>query len=124
VSPSAHHRQAGITVIGFLILAAVFGTVGLAILKIVPLYMERMRIGTVLSDLQQELATGGNTVPSIRLALESRFNIENLDVPRDEVEISQGGIGYVVTISRESRASFAADLWFVVIINEQVEISR
>ena len=51
-------RQAGITAIGFLLLAAIFGGIGLAVMKIVPLYMEKIRIGTVLEDLQVELAAG------------------------------------------------------------------
>ena len=43
--PLHKSRQAGITLIGFLILAAVFGALGLAVLKIMPLYLEKMRIG-------------------------------------------------------------------------------
>ena len=117
-------RQAGITLIGFLLLAAVFGTVGLAVLKIVPLYMERMRIGTVLGDLQSELATGGNTAQSIRLALQSRFYVENLAaLESGELDITRQGQGYLVSINRESRTPFVADLYFVVVIDEQVEIN-
>ena len=118
-------RQAGITLIGFLLLAAVFGTVGLAVLKIVPLYMEKMRVNTVLEDLQEELGTGGNSIPAIMNALNSRFYIENLkELTADEVDIVRQGEGFMVTVNRESRASFLADLYFVVVINEQVEISR
>ncbi|MDX1561802.1 MAG: DUF4845 domain-containing protein [Gammaproteobacteria bacterium] len=123
IGPPAR-RQGGMTVIGFLLLAAVFGIVGLAALKVFPLYMEKMRVGTVLEDLQQELAGGGNTAQGIRNALEARFYVENLQVARSEVDISQGGAGYIVTIDKESRTPFFADLWFVVVINEQVEIIR
>ena len=118
------HRQAGITAIGFLLLAAVFGGIGLAVMKIVPLYMEKIRIGTVLEDLQVELAAGSNTIQGIRNALESRFYVENVSVPRDEMEITRRGEGYLVRINRESRTPFIGDLWFVVVIDEQVEISR
>ena len=117
-------RQRGMTVIGFLLLAAVFGIVGLAALKIFPLYLEKLRVGTVLEDIEQELAGGGNTAQSIRNALEARFYVENLQIARSDVDISQGGPGYIVTVDKESRAPFFADLWFVVVINEQVEIIR
>jgi hypothetical protein len=119
-----YERQAGITVIGFLLLAAVFGTLGLAGVKIVPLYLERMRIGTVLNDLKDELAIGGNTAQGIRTALENRLYIENLELPRSDVDISQGNSGYLVKIDHESKAPFFADLWFVLAVNKQVEISR
>jgi hypothetical protein len=121
---SRRHRQAGITAIGFLLLAVVFGTLGLAVMKIAPLYLERMRIEAVLEDLQTEMAAGGNTVTGIQNALESRFYIENVKVPRDEIEIARKGEGFVIKINRESRAPFFADLWFVVVIDEQIEISR
>jgi hypothetical protein len=124
LSRRAYHHQAGITVLGFLILAAVFGTVGMAGLKIFPLYMERMRIGTVLEDLQDELGIGGNTAQSIRTALENRLYIENLELPREEIDVRQGDSGYLVAVNREAKASFVADLWFVVEIDKQVEISR
>lgn len=125
IDQSGRRRQTGITLIGFLLLAVVFGTVGLAVLKIVPLYIEKMRVGAVLEDLQEELGTGGNSVPAIMNALNSRFYIENLkDLTADEVDIVRQGEGFTVTINRESRASFLADLYFVVVINEQVEISR
>jgi Tfp pilus assembly major pilin PilA len=118
-------RQRGITVIGFLLLAVVFGVVGLAVLKIVPLYMEKMRVGTVLSDLQSELATGGNTAQGIRIALEQRMYVENLrPLTANELNITREGEGYTVHVSRESREPFLADLFFVVVIDEQVEISR
>lgn len=124
VGRRAHHRQSGITVIGFLILASLVGTVGMAGLKIFPLYMERMRIGTVLDDLQDELGTGGNTAQGIRQALESRLYIESLELSRDEVDVTRSDSGFVVKIDREAKAPFFADLWFVVVIDKQVEISR
>jgi len=118
-------RQAGITLIGFLLMAAVFGSFGFAIIKVVPLYMEGMRIDRVLDDLQQELATGGNTARDIQLALDSRFYVENLEsLEPDELEIVREGEGYTVKVNRESRALFLADLYFVVMFDTQVEIAR
>lgn len=124
MSGIGHHRQTGITAIGFLILAAVFGTLGLALIKIFPLYLERARVSAVLEDVEQELATGGNTRTGIINTLEARFYVENLEVLRSEIDITQQGTGYLVSVNRESRAPFIADLWFVVVIDEQIEIMR
>lgn len=118
-------RQRGMTLIGFLIAACFLGIVGLAILKIVPLYMQKMRVGTVLEDLQTDLGTGGNSPASIRTAIDDRFYIENLEpLSSDELEISVQGQAYAVRVNRETWAPFFADLHFVVMIDEQVEISR
>lgn len=118
-------KQAGITLIGFVLLAAVFGIVIFAGMKIFPLYLERMRVNTVLSDLQDELGTGGNNPLDIKLALDSRFYVENLQpLQRNEYTIERKADGFLITINRESRTSFLTDLYFVMVINEQVEISR
>lgn len=117
--------QSGMTLVGFLITAAFVGLIGLATLKIAPLYMQKMRVGTVLEDLQVSLGTGGNSPASIRTAIDDRFYIENLEaLSSDEIDISAAGDGYAVRVNRETWAPFFADLHFVVIIDEQVEISR
>jgi hypothetical protein len=118
------HRQAGITVIGFLLLAAVFGLVGLGLLKIVPLYMEQMKIQTVLEDVQTEMASGGNTAAGIRNALNARFYVDYLELPAEEIEIKREGDGWLVHVLRQSSASFFSNLSFVLFIDEQVEITR
>jgi Flp pilus assembly protein TadG len=120
----ALRRQAGVTAIGFLVLASVFGLVGFATLKIVPLYMQKMRVSTVLQDLGRDAATGTPTPQSIRNELEKRFSIEGIDIKRENVKITQVRDGYQVQIQQEQRTPFVADLWFLVVVDEQVEIRR
>ena len=49
-------RQRGITVIGFLILAVLFGIVGLAGIKLTPMYLKNMQLSKVLQDIAEELS--------------------------------------------------------------------
>lgn len=124
MSPGLPRRQAGITAIGFLVLACVFGLIGLAAIKVVPLYLKKMRLTTVLNDVQSELNGQGPTPGTIRVALEKRFDIEGVDIPRDAVKISQTGNGYRVQIQQEQKTPFVADLWFMIVFDKQVEIRR
>ena len=121
---ATRRRQAGITAIGFLVLACVFGVVGLAALKIVPLYMQKMRLSTVLNDMERELQASGQTPQSIRNELEKRFSIEGVQIPREDIKITQVRDGYEVRIQQEARTAFVADLWFVLVLDEQAEIRR
>ena len=41
---STRHSQAGITALGFLILATLVGVVGLAAIKVTPMYIKNMRM--------------------------------------------------------------------------------
>jgi Tfp pilus assembly protein FimT len=124
IAHPARRAQRGITLIGLLFVVALVGLLGLAAVKIAPLYIERMRIGSVLADLQTELNTGTTTAAAIRSSLESRLYIENVEIEDDDVEISREGEGYRVRVNKELRTPYLADLWFLVVVDEQIEIAQ
>jgi hypothetical protein len=121
---TSRRRQAGITAIGFLALAIVFGVVGLAGIKIVPLYLQQMRLAQVLEDIQTNLEGNAPTPQGIRNELAKRFSIEGVSMPPDAVKITQVRDGYQVQIHQESRALFFGNLWFMMVFDEQAEIQR
>ena len=121
---AAPGRQAGITALGFLILATVFGLVGFGAIKIAPLYMQKMRIGTVLEDLKTELDGKGANTGALRRTLVQRLYVEGIRVQPDDVVITPTSSGYTVGVSYDNRASYIADISFLVEIDEQIEIRR
>jgi hypothetical protein len=120
----SRHRQAGITVIGFLILATLFGVVGLAAMKLVPMYLQNMRLSAVLEDVQTELNGQGSSPANILNELYKRFSVEGVNLPRENVKITQGKNGYLVRIQYENRATYVANIWLLLSFDEQVEIKR
>ena len=102
----AQRRQAGITTLGFLLLATVFGIVGLAALKITPLYVQGMRVETVLADLKTELDGKGTTAGNLRLNLSSRLYVEGISLTPDAVKITPGTNGYSVRVQFDNRTRF------------------
>lgn len=123
VTVPARHRQGGITVIGFLILASLFGVVGLAGMKLVPMYLQNMRLSTILDDMETEF-NGEPTPATIKNELYKRFAVEGINLPGDNIKIDQGKNGYNVRIQYENRAPYAADIWLLVAFDKQVEIRR
>ena len=121
---ATRHRQAGITAIGFIVLALVFGVIGLAALKIVPLYMDKMTVASVLADIERDARSGGQTAQGIRTELDRRLTVESINVPSESIKITQVRDGFQLRIQQEARTQFVGDLWFVVVIDEQVEIRR
>lgn len=117
-------RQSGVTAIGFLILAAVFGALGLAAIKVVPLYLEKMRLETLLEDVNREFAGGGKTPIAIRDAVNNRLVAEGIRLSSENIEITQSSSGYTLRIHKEGRANYFGDLYLVVVFDEQVEIRR
>lgn len=118
------HEQAGVTVISFLLLAVLFGILGFAVIKLVPLYIENMTISTVLKDMQTEMQNQDATSAGIRIALDKRFSVEDITIPREDVIIKRANNGYTVRIKHESRTPFFAGIWFLLEFDKQVEIKR
>lgn len=117
-------RQAGITALGFLILATLVGVVGLAVIKVGPMYIKNMRMNTILDNIQSEL-NGQNPTPiGIRQALAKQFAVNDINMDIDAIKITQGKNGYTVNVAFENRAPYVADIYLVVAYNKQVEIRR
>jgi hypothetical protein len=115
-------RQAGLTAIGFLFFAAVFGVIGLGGMRLLPLYLENMRLSTILDDLERDAS--GLTPQGIRLEMAKRFSVEGVRVPNESVKITQVREGYQVRVQYENRAPFIADIWFLLAFDKQVLVSR
>jgi hypothetical protein len=121
---SMRHRQAGITALGFLILATLVGVVGLAVIKVVPMYIKNMRMSTILNDLERDLSGQGPTPVTIRNELGKRFSVEDINMNIDAFKITQTKNGFTLRVTYEERASYVADVYLVVAFDKQVEIRR
>ena len=121
---ATRHSQAGITALGFLILAVLFGAVGFAALKVTPMYIKSMRMNTILTDVQHELSGGSVTPTAIRNELARRFSIEDINLDIDAMKITQTKNGFTLRVQYDERASYVANMYLVVAYDKQVEITR
>ena len=103
MTASTRHAQAGMTALGFLILAALVGVVGLAVLKVTPMYIKKMRMDTILTDIEQELS--GREPDAGRasaLRCERRFSVEDIGSAQDELKIAQSKNGFTLRVMYET----------------------
>ena len=121
---NSRHAQAGITALGFLILATLVGVVGLGAIKVVPMYIKNMRMNTILTEIQKELNGQGANPSTIRYALSKRFSVEDIRMDAEQIQITQSKDGYALRIAYENRAPYVADIYLVVAYSKQVEIRR
>ena len=117
-------QQAGITAIGFLILATLVGVVGLAAIKLTPMYIKNMKLATVLDDMQRELGGRETTPAGIRSEMQKRFSVEDINLSNDSIKVAQSRNGYTVQIQFENRVPYIADVWLLLVFDKQVEIRR
>lgn len=124
MTEATRHSQAGITALGFLILATLVGVVGLAVLKVTPMYIKNMRMTTIMTDVERDMSGQGPTPVTIRQELAKRFSVEDINLDVEEFKITQSKNGYSLRVMYEERASYVADLYLVVAFDKQVEIRR
>jgi Domain of unknown function (DUF4845) len=124
MTTATRHGQAGITALGFLILALLVGVVGLGAVKVMPMYLKNMRMTQVLSDVEQEMSGQGATPVAIRNEVGKRFAIEDIRLSTDAVKITQSKNGYSMHVQYEERAPYFAGIYLVLVYDKQVEIRR
>lgn len=118
------HSQAGMTALGFLILAMLIGVVAFAVMKVTPFYINNMRMSTIMEDVQRDLSGNSPTPQSIRYELARRFSVEDVKIAEDSLKISQSKNGYTLRVQYDSRASYISNVFLVVAYDKQVEITR
>lgn len=119
------HRQQGMTLIGMLIVAGIAGVFLLAGIRLVPIYLEYMKVETTLNEVKKDL-DGSNAGPGqIRTAIERRFDIESVTaIGARDVEIERSANGYLVTADYEGRAPFLGNVYLVMVFDKSVEVVR
>lgn len=121
---ATRHSQAGITALGFLILAILVGVVGFAVLKVTPMFIKNMRMNTIMDDVQRDLSGQAPTPQAIRNELSRRFSVEDINLGVDALKITQTKNGYTLRVQYDERASYIANVYLVVAYDNQVEITR
>lgn len=118
-------RQTGITAIGLILVVLFVGAFAYAGLKVIPFYLEQMKVSSILADVKRDMDGNKPTIAQIRSAIGKRLDIEMVyGIKTQDFAIKKAGSGYVVKAQYENRAQYFGNLYLVVVFNEQVEISR
>ena len=117
-------RQRGITLIGLVILAVLVGVVALAGIKLVPMYINDMKLSKALDGIQEELSGKEVTPQSIQYALYKRFSVEDINLPKDSIKVAPSKNGFSVRIQWENRTSYLGDVWLMIVFDKTVEIRK
>jgi hypothetical protein len=115
--------QKGLTFISFLVLAAMVGLIGFAGLKLVPIYLENMKIKKILADVKTEFDGRSASPVEVRRAIDKKLNIEMVyDLKARDFEIEKSGNGLTVAARYERAESFIANVSLLATFDEEVEI--
>ncbi len=119
-------QQQGLGMIGMMIVVIVLGTLGITLVKLLPIYIDNWTLRSVVSQVVED-KSGTTTSPAqVRSALAKQFKTNRIDtIKLSEIEIkSQGGL-IVLDVSYEKRVSIMFNVDAVVKFEELLyEIPR
>ena len=111
----AKRREAGMTTLGMIFLATFVGLFAFAFIRLVPVYLNYIKISGVIDGVQEEFDGQAPTRTAIRSSIERRFDVESVGVitHRDVTVTSVDG-GFEVRADYDHTAPFIANVSFTV----------
>ncbi len=119
------HRQRGMTMLGILVLIVVVGAWVYAGIRLVPKYLEYMKIASTLEKVRDEYDSNpGSTEFMLRKAVERHFDIEMVDViTSNDIVINKEGGEFTMTADYEDVVPLAGNVSFLVSFNKSVVVN-
>ena len=118
-------RQQGMTFIGILVIIVVVGAWVYAGIRLVPIYLEFVRVASTLEKVRDEFsANPGSTEFMLRKAIERHFDIESVTViDSNDIEIKKDGGSFTMRASYEDTVPLVSNVSFLLTFDKTVEVA-
>lgn len=118
-------RQAGITALGFLILAAFVGLFAFAAIRLTPVYLNYMKVAGVLEGVYKEFDSQNPSRSAIVTSIRRRFDVESVSVISSrDIKVVNEGSGFRVQAVYDHTTPFIANVSFTVHFDKRVLVRR
>jgi hypothetical protein len=108
-------HQAGITTLGFIIIALFVGTIAFGAIRLTPVYLNYMKVSGVVEGVVKEFDGQNPTRAAIRSSVSRRFDVESVSVLNwREVTITPVDGGFEVAAVYDHTAPFIGNISFTV----------
>ncbi len=121
----AKRREAGMTTLGMIILAVFVGLFAFAFIRLVPVYLNYVKISGVIDGVHQEFDGKSPTSSAIRSSIERRFDVESVsEITHRDVTITSVDGGFEVRADYDHTAPFIANVSFTVHFDKSALVRR
>ena len=119
------HRQQGMTFLGILVLVIVVGAWVYAGIRLVPKYLEYMRVASTLEKVRDEYDSNpGTTEFMLRKAVERHFDIEMVEiVTSNDIQIKREGGTFTMRAAYDDTVPLVYNISFLVQFDKTVEVA-
>ncbi|HET6628724.1 MAG TPA: DUF4845 domain-containing protein [Woeseiaceae bacterium] len=123
--PARTGRQAGMTTIGFLILAVFIGLFAFAFIRLTPVYLNYLKVAGVLEGVHKEFDGQGASLPTLRESISRRFSVESVSqLSARDIKVTPNGSGYLVEAVYDHSSPFIGNISFTVHFDKKVQVRR
>lgn len=119
------HRQRGMTMLGIIVVIVVVGAWVYAGIRLVPKYLEYMRVASTLEKVRDEYDNNpGSTEFMLRKAIERHFDIEMVEVvTANDIEIKKEGGEFTMRAAYEDTVPLAGNVSFLLSFDKSVVVA-
>jgi hypothetical protein len=118
------HSQRGVTLIGWLVLLVPIAIVVYGGIRLVPVYLNYMRVSKALSQTASEAKTGDTTnATTLRTAMDKHFDIEGIEKPTGkDIDIHREGEHWVMIADYEEVAPMFGNISLLVQFHKESQV--
>jgi hypothetical protein len=117
-------KQAGVTLIGWIVLLAPMAVVIYAGIRLTPIYLNYMKVAKTLEQVKSEVKGAGNAnQQQVRRSIEDHLNIEGVEFPDvKDFKITREGRTWIVSATYDDQTPLFANVFLTVSFDKSVTI--
>jgi len=121
---SMRSKQAGVTLIGWIILLIPLAICGYSGLRLAPVYLNYMKVAKTLEQLKTEIkGTDAGNATVIRNTIQRHFDIESVSYPESkDIKVTRAGRDWVVSAAYDDQAPLFANMFILVTFDKSVTL--
>jgi Tfp pilus assembly protein PilE len=118
-------RQRGMTFLGILVIVVVVGAWVYAGIRLVPKYLEYMKVAATLEKVRDEFSSNPESTEfMLRKAIERHFNIESVTaVDSKDIEITKDAGSFLMHVNYEAAVPLVSNVSFLLTFDKTVEVA-
>lgn len=122
---NSRHRQKGISSVGWIVVAGIFGFLLITFFKVFPMYYDSYKVSSAMDALRLDESVDSKSKREIWQSLQKRLYVNDVkDITRENVTMERKDGKTTVTVKYEKRDEYVGNLfiggWFV----ESIVIER
>ncbi len=118
-------KQAGITTLGFLILASFIGMFAYAAIRLTPIYLNYVKIAGVVDGVYKEYDGQNPTRSAIVKSISRRFDVESIsNIHARDVKVTASTAGFQVAAVYDHSSPFIGNVSFTVHFDKKAMVRR